>query len=269
LSPEDARAAGSAPSALADAALGELTGTKLKAVAALLRGLAVLAVSTDLLARRRAGPGSPAVEAEPNQGDMAADEPKPKADAQGGPLSRGAVARLRTTRYRFAGSGATFLPDEATVVSLNNGHAIELCGARTGRLARAIDTVNFSTGESGGPALSRDVRRLAVNGSMRDGTRPAWRSPVCVFDLVTDKDIRTFERSPREGVNARNMTPDGKLVSTLDSNGKPRIEEGDSGAELLRQRFPGDVIASLAVSPDGSMIALGSGPNTHKLFVWR
>src|SRR5262249_30575610 len=28
-------------------------------------------------------------------------------------------------------------------------------------------------------------------------------------------------------------------------------------------------MAHLAISPDGSMLALGSGPNTHKIFLWK
>jgi WD40 repeat protein len=42
----------------------------------------------------------------------------------------------------------------------------------------------------------------------------------------------------------------------------------ETGQELLRQQFPGDVLATLALSPDGSTVALGSGPNSHKLFLW-
>ena len=39
--------------------------------------------------------------------------------------------------------------------------------------------------------------------------------------------------------------------------------------ELLRQQFPAGVGASLALSPDGSTVAVASGSNTHKLFVWQ
>jgi RNA polymerase sigma factor (sigma-70 family) len=259
-------AAGSAASALADAVLHELTGTKLRAVAALLLGLTVLAVGTGLLAQPLAGPKSPAVEAEPGQGDKAAGDPGAKADAQGDPLPPGAVARLGTVRYRFSGTNAVFLPDGKTVVSAGPGNAIKLWDARTGRLAREIDTGNFSGAVA---ALSADGRRVALNGSLHDDAQPGWRSAARVFDLATGKEIRTFERSPREGISALNMTPDGKLVFTTDRNGKLRIEEVDTGAELLRQQFPADVMDALALSPDGSTIALGTGPNTHKLFVWR
>lgn len=219
---------------------------------ALLLGLTVLAVG--------AGPGP---------GGKPADGSKPGADAQGDPLPPGALARLGTIRYRFAGVGSVFLPDGKTVVSVAQGNALHLWDARTGRLVRQIDTGSFSAGSGGGVALSADGRRLAVSGSIHDDTQPGWRSVARVFDLVTGKDLRTVERPPREGVNALALTPDGKLLFTLDRDGKLRIEEVDTGAELLRQQFPGDVTAALALSPDGSTVAVGSGPNTHKLFVWK
>src|SRR5205823_1072381 len=33
--------------------------------------------------------------------------------------------------------------------------------------------------------------------------------------------------------------------------------------------FPRDIAATLAVSPDGSTLAVASGPNTRKLYLWR
>jgi RNA polymerase sigma factor (sigma-70 family) len=258
---------GSAATVLAKAALQELTGTKLRAVAALFVGLTVLAVGTGLLTQPLAGPKAPAPEVEPGQ-VAAADETKGKTDAQGDPLPPGALTRLGTIRYRFAGVGATFLPDGRTVVSIGERSGIKLWDARTGRLGREIDTGTFSAGQ-GGMALSADGKRLAVGGSIHGDGKPGWRSAARVFDLGTGKDLRTVERQPLDGVNALTMTPDGKLLFTLDRQGKLRIEEVDTGTELLRQPFPGDVMAALAVSPDGSMIAVGSGPNTHKLFVWR
>jgi hypothetical protein len=75
------------------------------------------------------------------------------------------------------------------------------------------------------------------------------------------------EREPRDGVNALALTPDGGLLFTLGRYGKLRVEEVATGAELLQRQFPGDVMAALALSADGSMLALGSGPNTRRLFL--
>jgi RNA polymerase sigma factor (sigma-70 family) len=258
----------SAAVALAEAALRDLTGIKFRAGMALLLGLTVLAAGTALSAQPLPPQAAPAAQAEAGQGGRARNDAGGKADAQGDPLPPGAVTRLGTVRYRFPGVGAAFLPDGKTVVSVGQeGNAIKLWDARTGRLVREIDTGNFIT--RGGVALARDGSHLAVSGSIRDDTQPSWRSAVRVFDLATGKDARTVERPPLEGVNALTLSPDGKLLFTLDRNGKLRIEEVATGTELLRQQFPGDVMAALAMSPDGSTVALGSGPNTHKILVWR
>jgi RNA polymerase sigma factor (sigma-70 family) len=258
---------GSAATALAAAALREMTGTRLKAVAALLLGLTVLASGTGLLVQSLAGPKPPAAEIE--NGQVAAADESKKTDAQGDSLPPGAVARLGTVRYRFAPVGAAFLPDGKTVVSVDQGSAIKLWDARTGRLVREIDTGNLLIGTARGLSLSADGKRVAVNGWTRDGAKPGSRLAARVFDLATGKDLLTVELLPLEGINALTLTPDGKLLFTLDRKGRLRVTEVDTGAELLRQQFPGDVMAALAMSPDGSTVAVGSGPNTHKILVWR
>jgi RNA polymerase sigma factor (sigma-70 family) len=258
----------SAASALADVALHELTQTKLRAVAALLLGLTLLVGGTGLLVQRRSSAVAPTVEAEPHQTDKAADVPSAKVDAQGDPLPPGALVRLGTIRYRFANVGAAFLPDGKTVVSVEQDRAIKLWDARTGRLVREIDTSPFFIGTARGFALSADGQRLAVNGWIHEG-RPGSHSAARVFDLATGKDLQTVERPARDGVNALTLTPDGKLLFTFDRNGQLRIAEVSTGTELLRQQFPGDVMAALAISPDGATVAVGSGPNTRKIFVWR
>src|SRR5262249_56673190 len=109
--------------------------------------------------------------------------------------------------------------------STGQGNTINLWDARTGRLVRTIDTGNFAFGFPGGMALSRDGKRLAVSGSIHDDDKPGWRVGARVFDVTTGKAIRTIERLPREGVNGLAMSPDGKMLFTLDRDGKLRVEE--------------------------------------------
>jgi RNA polymerase sigma factor (sigma-70 family) len=199
------------------------------------------------------------------------DGQKPDTDRYGDPLPPGAVVRLGTVRFRFGNIASAFLPDGKTVVSAEQGHGIKLWDARTGRLLREIDTGHFTAGGGGmgGFALSRDGKRFAVSGFVQGDDKPGFRSAAAVFDLASGKAVRIIERSPREGTHGLTMSPDGKLLFTLDRNGSLRVEEVATGAELLNQKFPGDVMAHMTISPDGSMLALGSGPNTHKIFVWK
>jgi len=196
-----------------------------------------------------------------------ADE-KEHVDSYGDQLPRGAMMRLGTIRYRFQCSGLAFLPKSETVISAKQGGAIQLWEARTGRLIREIDTGPFMIGGSGF-SLSRDGERLALGGSLSDPAKPGWRSAVRVFDVVSGKAIRTFEETPSKGFNTLALTPDGKLLLTLDREGGLKVAELATGTELLQHKFPGDVMASLALSADGSTLALATGPNTRKLLVWK
>jgi RNA polymerase sigma factor (sigma-70 family) len=203
--------------------------------------------------------------------EQRADGQKPDTDRYGDPLPPGAVVRLGTVRFRVASVAMAFLPDGKTVVSAEQGGGIKLWDARSGRVVRELDTGHFaaSGGGAGGFALTRDGKLLAVSGSIHGDDKPGWRPAAAVFDLTTGKAVRIIERLPLEGVHALTMSPEGKMLFTLDRNGKLRVEEVATGAELLTQKFPGDVMAYMTLSADGSMLALGSGPNTHKIFVWK
>jgi RNA polymerase sigma factor (sigma-70 family) len=259
------RAAGGTASAgaLAEGGLGGMGLGKVAVAVAVL--LTVMLAGTAGLLLRRAGSDPAAAPAPPGQAD---DEGV--VDRYGDPLPPGAVSRLGTMRFRFQAVGSAFLPDGKAVVSAVQG-AIQFWDPRTGRLLREFTTGHFTAGATGigGFALSRDGKRLAVSGTVQGDGKPGWRSAAAVFDLTTGKAIRIIERLPLEGVNALTMSPDGKLLFTLDRNGKLRVEEVETGAELLRQQFPGDVLACLTISPDGSTLALGSGPNTQRIFAWR
>src|SRR5262245_54350706 len=188
-------------------------------------------------------------------------------DRQGDPLPRGAVRRLCSVRYPHGGVGTAFLPDSKTVVSIRGGHAIPFWDARTGQLVREIDTGTFSVGQT--CAFARDAKRLAVSGSVEDA-QWGWRHLVRVFDTASGKVLRSFEREGRDGASALALSPGGDLLFSLSHTGKLRVEEVATGVELLRQKFPEDGVgASLAVSPDGSTLAVATGANTHQLFLWK
>jgi RNA polymerase sigma factor (sigma-70 family) len=221
--------------------------------AVLLGGAALLAGTT----ARQTAPGSAA----PGRHD-----PEGAVDRYGDPLPPGAVRRLGTVRYRFTGSGTTFLPDGKTVITVGQGKAIPFWDAQTGRLLRELDTGKLTVGWQ--HAFSRGAKRLAVSGAV-DDEKVGWRSIARVLDTATGKVLRTFDRDDRDEVHALALSPDGELVFSLGREGKLRVHEVATGAELLRQKFPGDVGAALAVSPDGSTLAVASGPNTRKMYLWK
>jgi RNA polymerase sigma factor (sigma-70 family) len=218
---------------------------------------------------REPGAGAAAPESSriPPAAGKPAREPAARADRFGDPLPPGAVVRLGTVRYRYGGTGQAFLPDGKTVVGVQGEHGIAYWDARTGRLLRQIDTGPFSTGWNVG--FSQGAKRLAVSGALIEEALPGFRPAIRIFDTTSGKEIRTFERSPREGVNGLTLSPDGKVLFGLDMKGTLRVEEVATGAERLRQQFPADVLSYLALSPDGATLALASGPNTHKLFLWK
>jgi WD40 repeat protein len=191
-----------------------------------------------------------------------------RVDCYGDPLPAGAIARLGTVRHRFQCNGLAFLPDGETIISAKSGGAIQLWNGRTGKLLREIDCGDFQIGHSVF-ALSRDGRRLALSGTLTDAQKPEWRFVLRVFDVVSGKEVRTFDGTSRRGFNSVALTPDGKLLLALDGDGDLSVHELANGTELLKHKFPGDVMAHLALSGDGSTLALASGPNTRKVFVWR
>ena len=54
----------------------------------------------------------------------------------------------------------------------------------------------------------------------------------------------------------------------MGNHGILRVEEIASGTEILQQKFQGDNSAALDLSPDGKTLAIVSGPNVRKFFLW-
>lgn len=189
-------------------------------------------------------------------------------DRYGDLLPAGALTRLGTVRYRY-GKVIAILPDNKTVASVRDcwqSRAIVLWEVRTGRLIREIDTSPLFA--SGLCACSRDSKHLVVCGSV-PADKGGSRTMIRLYEMASGKMVRTFERGPRESFNALVFTPEGDLLFSQDSEGNVGIEEVTTGTELLRQKFNDAVGSSLAVSPNGSTLALLSRTNTDTLVLWR
>jgi WD40 repeat protein len=212
--------------------------------------------------------GKPSPTAEVEQPLAQGNEPA-RRDLQGDLLPAGAVARLGTVRFRHGHGlqGLGFLADGKTLVGTGSDERlIHFWETSTGRLLREIDSGMLNMRAS---ALSPDAKLIAVGGFLApDGAVPT-SGPIRIFDTVSGKEVRTLQRTIREvGHCSVGFTPDGKLLVSLGQNGVLRIEEVSSGVEILRQQFPPDY-GHMAISPDGSIIAVATGPNTNKLYVWR
>jgi WD40 repeat protein len=191
-------------------------------------------------------------------------------DLHGDPLPISATVRLGSVRFRHAvgfTAGLAFLPDSKTVVSATENGAVRFWEASTGALVREFRTDPMVIK---GITLSTDGKHVAVAGFLIPDEASDTQGEVRIHSAETGEWLHTLKRNPRE-VDRTSMafTPDGKhLVSLSGHGGTLRIEEVATGIELLKQTFPGDNGPSVAVSPDGKQIAVHTGPNTEKQFVW-
>jgi WD40 repeat protein len=195
---------------------------------------------------------------------------KERADRHGDPLPSGAVARLGTVRFRAGGWGVSvlgFLADGKTLVSANS-EAIQFWEAGTGKLLREIRLGKLSGRNF---TLSPNGKYVAASGFRYDEEKGPDESVIRIWDTASSKEVRSLQRKSDDVDHcALAFTSDGKFLMSMGSRtGLLRIEEVASGVEILNHQFPRDVMGSLAISPDGSTVAVGSGPNTHKLFVWK
>jgi WD40 repeat protein len=185
-------------------------------------------------------------------------------------LPAGATLRLGTMRFRHdAGrlTGLAFTPDEACVVAAGEEHSVFVWETATGRLLRRFNTEPLSIR---GFALSPDGRQIAVAGFWYDGRQKNHQRQVWILDAATGERRHTIERADRSlDRHAMAFTPDGKFLISVGTAGNIYIEEVASGVEILRQRIPPDNGPQIAISPDGSQIAVCSGPNTGQVLLWK
>jgi WD40 repeat protein len=194
---------------------------------------------------------------------------RPGVDLYGDPLPAGALARLGTVRFRGRNGqshGPAFLPDGKTLVTADGGSAIRFWETNTGRLLHEIRVGPLSVHTF---ALSHDGKQIAVGGYLlheKHDQPPA--GAVRVLDAASGKEIRGFTRTDRDVDHSLRFIPDGKYLVSVGGQGVVRIAEVASGTELLEQKFPGDVMAELEMSPDGKTVAAWSGPNSQRLYLW-
>jgi RNA polymerase sigma factor (sigma-70 family) len=247
--------------ALARGGMQLMFWTRMKALLAVLLVVALTGAGTGFLLRTdRLAPA-----AAPPQREVA------RLDLHGDPLPPRAVARLGTIRFRLPDDrfirplALTFSPDAKELYTVGDG-ALAVSDSSTGAPLRQFPTGDLHVR---GAAFSRDRQLVAVGGFQFIKENEPSVGLIRVLNAATGKEVRRFshgtERSDHFWLA---FTPDGKYLFSLSSAGIVRLEEIATGAELLRQQFSGGLRGDLCLSPDGSTLAVATGPNTQQVFVW-
>ena len=191
-------------------------------------------------------------------------------DRFGDPVPAGAVARLGSVRFRNDGTLSTlsFSADGRTLLTVSNESTMRLWETATGRLLRESRPVIRGISVQAA-ALSPDGRLIVIDGSHRaEGDVAGFDRIRLLVEVATGKEVRRLPMADRFNNHSLVFTPDGKALMSLEYEGGLRVEDVASGAELARQKVPGDNMGSLAVSPDGRVVAVWAGPNRQKVFLW-
>jgi WD40 repeat protein len=193
-------------------------------------------------------------------------------DRFGDPLPEGTVARLGSIRFRGGDQGVNtmrFSPDGQTLLTVSQGFLLRLWETKTGRLLHQVLAGSGSASSSVGIAFSPDGKQIALSGMERaGGDKPGYDPVRLVVDAATGKEVSRLPVRARDSDLALAFTPDGKSLISLGDSGVFRIEEIKSGVELLHQEFPHDRTGSLVLSPDSKLVAIWTGANTRKLYLW-
>jgi WD40 repeat protein len=200
---------------------------------------------------------------------QASGQQTPAVDLYGDPLPPGATARLGTVRFRHGGDAfsphVSFLGDSETLVTSPGSGGLRLWDARTGELRRDFPLHPFNVQAF---TVSRDGKQIALAGFWVPEDMADTYVEIRVLNTGTGQVVQTLKRESTEDCHTLTFTPDGKLLASLGRSGTLRIEEISSGVELLTQAFPRDNSADLTISPNGKQIAVDSGANTRKFFLW-
>ncbi|MDB5313697.1 MAG: hypothetical protein JWO38_7899, partial [Gemmataceae bacterium] len=264
--------------------------------------LACVAVAVGLVA----GEPSRSVAPPPPTAEAPTEEPRPVVDAGGDALPAGAVARLGSARWRHAGEAQSisFSPDGKTLALLShNDGTITLFETTTGQVHHRFPNLRHGVQAPSTIAFSPDGTVLACR--FHGGTVQLWspqtktlvraltpsaqgpsagsRDPICfspdgklfaasteeavvsVWEVATGRRVAAI-RGHKHVNPPLAFSPDGKTLFLTAS--KPAVQLWDTQTGTFLRGFdPEQSGLSLAISPDGKMIATGSDARHDRIIV--
>jgi RNA polymerase sigma factor (sigma-70 family) len=242
---------------LAQALVRPALAARLKAGAALVLALGLLAGGAAVTVRPGAEPGPSGPqppEARPAEGDGGLG---PRADLYGDPLPPGAVARLGSLQFRHAGGllELTFSPDNKTLTSVGRDRTVRVWEVGTGKLNQTTRLAGPPGRANGYLALSPDRKRLAC---LDGGT-------VSVWDTDSGKELKRL--SAPQGVYTVGyffFSPDGRTLALGHDVLHMTLWDWQTGqgrqltCPTRRQLVQGpDSSWQACFSPDGKLLAIG------------
>lgn len=187
------------------------------------------------------------------------------------PLPAGAIARLGTTRYRPT-SGAKailFLADGRTLLIATPDGRIEYWNAESGRLLRDRRLSNERFHEA---VITPDGRFVAGRGFYLDPERDGLLLWAALYDAQSGRDLQRWRLNKSRQVDEQPLalSADGSTIAFDDKTDVEMVNVFDTAAESdgLSLQQDGRRIQSLALSPDGDTLAIGS-PGMLTLWKWR
>ncbi len=163
-------------------------------------------------------------------------------------------------------SSVAFSPDGSTIVSGYDSGGILVWEVKTGKRKQTLPTVQEWVSSV---AFSPDGKTIASGGACEEGLCPG----ITLLDIQTGEQLKSF--GGLYTTLSLSFSPDGKtLASSGDEwNSNVRLWDVQTG-ELLRtlekrtafEDFEGRDVNSVVFSPDGNMIASGSGNGSIRLW---
>ncbi len=174
------------------------------------------------------------------------------------------VALLTESTGRI--SGAAFSPDGRTIVSGYNDGSILVWDVKTGKRKQVLPTEQEWVSSV---AFSPDGKIIASGGACMEGLCPG----ITLLDSQTGEQLKSFGGG--DTTLSVCFSPDGKTLASSGDEWDSNIRLWDvQTGELLKtlkkrtafEDFEGRDVNSVVFSPDGNMIASGSGNGTIRLW---